>query len=55
MAIRESAIQHGPDCRRLYDERGDFSGFTQVPLFIRGRDAHGEQFWSSLRLLISAR
>src|ERR1700683_1610039 len=45
MAIREGAIQHRAGLSPLYDECRRFQRINlQVPLFIRGKDAHGEQF-----------
>jgi hypothetical protein len=45
MAIREGAIQHRAGLSPLYDESRRFQRINlQVPLFVRGKDAHGEQF-----------
>ena len=45
MAIREGVIQHRATFSPLYDERRRFQRINlQVPLFVRGKDAHGEQF-----------
>jgi hypothetical protein len=45
MAIREGAIQLRAGLSPLYDERRRFQRINlQVPLFVRGKDAHGEQF-----------
>src|SRR5271165_5967208 len=45
MAIREGALQHRAGLSPLYDERRRFQRIhLQVPLFIRGKDAYGEQF-----------
>ncbi|HUJ30377.1 MAG TPA: PilZ domain-containing protein [Candidatus Acidoferrum sp.] len=43
--MRESAAQPRLGTSPLYDERRRFQRIRlQVPLFVRGRDAHGEQF-----------
>jgi len=43
--VRESAVQQRSGMSPLYEERRRFQRIhLQVPLFIRGRDAHGEQF-----------
>ncbi len=45
MAIREGVIQHRVSLSPVYDERRRFQRIhLQVPLFVRGKDAHGEQF-----------
>jgi hypothetical protein len=44
MSARENVI-HKTGARALYEERRRFPRIRlQVPLFIRGKDAHGEQF-----------
>lgn len=43
--MRESAVHQRAGMSPLYEERRRFQRIhLQVPLFIRGRDAHGEQF-----------
>jgi hypothetical protein len=45
MSAKENAIQTRVPVRRAYEERRHFPRIhLQVPLFVRGRDAHGEQF-----------
>lgn len=46
MALRESVLQHHrASTDRLSDERRRFQRIRlQVPLFVRGKDAQGEQF-----------
>jgi hypothetical protein len=45
MAIREPVTQHKLAVSSSYDERRRFQRINlQVPLFIRGKDAYGEQF-----------
>ena len=45
MGIRESASHHKLAMSPSYDERRRFQRINlQVPLFIRGKDAYGEQF-----------
>src|ERR1700729_4590889 len=45
MAIREGTIQHRAGLSPLYNEHRRFQRINlQVPLFVRGKDAHGEQF-----------
>src|ERR1700722_6010626 len=45
MAIREGIAQLRAGLTPLYDERRRFQRINlQVPLFLRGKDAHGEQF-----------
>lgn len=45
MGARHNPILHGLAMQSLPDERRRFQRIhLQVPLFIRGRDAHGEQF-----------
>ena len=45
MAIRETAPHHKLAMSPAYDERRRFQRIhLQVPLFIRGKDAYGEQF-----------
>ena len=45
MAVKEDAVQTKVPLRRAYEERRHFQRIhLQVPLFVRGRDAHGEQF-----------
>lgn len=45
MSFRENAIQNGLAVTPFSDERRRFQRIRlQVPLFIRGKDAHGEQF-----------
>lgn len=45
MSSRENLINQGLGLPSLTDERRRFQRIhLQVPLFIRGRDAHGEQF-----------
>lgn len=43
--MRESTLQYKVSTSPLYDERRRFQRIhLQVPLFVRGRDSHGEQF-----------
>lgn len=43
--MREAAVQHKTGVSPLYEERRRFQRIhLQVPLFVRGRDRHGEQF-----------
>ena len=43
--MRESGFHEGVAMSPSYDERRRFQRIRlQVPLFVRGRDAHGEQF-----------
>jgi PilZ domain len=43
--VREAAVQHKTGISPLYEERRRFQRIhLQVPLFVRGRDRHGEQF-----------
>jgi hypothetical protein len=43
--VRETAVHQRVGMSPLYEERRRFQRIhLQVPLFIRGRDAHGEQF-----------
>ena len=43
--MREAALQNRVGASPLYDERRRFQRIRlQVPLFVRGRDSHGEQF-----------
>jgi hypothetical protein len=45
MSAKENAIHSRLPARRVSEERRRFQRIhLQVPLFIRGRDAHGEQF-----------
>ena len=45
MNARESVVQHKSGVRRMYEERRAYQRIQlQVPLFVRGKDAHGEQF-----------
>ena len=45
MVIREGLIQHRAGLSPLYNEHRRFQRINlQVPLFVRGKDAHGEQF-----------
>ena len=45
MAIRENTIHHRISVGPLYDEHRRFQRIQlQVPLFVRGKDTHGEQF-----------
>ena len=45
MGTRENPIHHRPSMSSLTDERRRFQRMhLQIPLFIRGKDAHGEQF-----------
>jgi hypothetical protein len=45
MGVRETASHHKPAMSPSYDERRRFQRINlQVPLFIRGKDAYGEQF-----------
>jgi hypothetical protein len=45
MSAKENAIQTRMPVRRAYEERRHFPRIhLQIPLFVRGRDAHGEQF-----------
>jgi PilZ domain len=43
--VRESTLRQRVGMSPVYDERRRFQRIRlQVPLFVRGRDAHGEQF-----------
>jgi PilZ domain len=43
--VRESGFHESVAMSPMYDERRRFQRIRlQVPLFVRGRDAHGEQF-----------
>lgn len=45
MSAKENAIPSRLTLRRVFEERRRFQRIhLQVPLFIRGRDTHGEQF-----------
>jgi hypothetical protein len=45
MSAKENAIQSRIPLRRVYEERRHFQRIhLQVPLFVRGRDSHGDQF-----------
>jgi hypothetical protein len=45
MAVRESVAHHRVGAAETYEERRRFQRLhLQIPLFIRGKDAYGEQF-----------
>ena len=45
MSVKETVTQHRPGVVQAYEERRRFQRLRlQVPMFIRGRDAYGEQF-----------
>ena len=45
MAVRESVAHHRVGVSQVYDERRRFQRINlQIPLFVRGKDAYGEQF-----------
>lgn len=45
MSIKEDALHHRISMSPLDDERRRFQRIhLQIPMFVRGRDAHGEQF-----------
>ena len=45
MAVREGVTHHRVGVSQVYDERRRFQRINlQIPLFVRGKDAYGEQF-----------
>lgn len=45
MGVRENVLHHRVSMSPLDDERRRFQRIhLQIPMFVRGRDAHGEQF-----------
>src|SRR5579862_8273530 len=57
MSVKETVTQHRLGVVQAYEERRRFQRLRlQVPMFIRGRDTHGEQFLELAKTLdISAK
>lgn len=52
MAAKETAVQAKAGVAPIYEERRRFQRIhLQIPLFIRGRDVHGEQFMELAKTL----
>src|ERR1700721_3881190 len=57
MSVKETVTQHRLGVLQAYEERRRFQRLRlQIPMFIRGRDTHGEQFLELAKTLdISAK